>query len=564
MRADTATIVGLVTPVNLRFVVPVYQRPYTWGQRECAQLWDDIVTVGRAAREVRLQNTYGGRNILPPAHFTGSIVWVQDSAVSPEGVESRLLIDGQQRVTTLMLVFIALARFASAHQAQAKALSFSAQEILDDGYLTNKHRQGADHYKLTLSKTDQAIFQALVDELEVGERIEAEEAEQLATAHEQFGAVPVQPTAAPEQSSVVSKQSAAVPEQASLEPANHLRKNLAFFEQQLQTVDPNIIWLGIQQLQVASIALTEGQDNPQLVFESMNSTGKDLSSADLVRNFILMSAPIESQESLYRSFWRPIEEALHTDSTADLFEHFLHDWLTATRAPATFEQTNMYAAFKRYVRDNGYSSGNAIIKLINQLRRSVRSYMHITQGEKMAGLESQPELDTALADLRLLVQPQVHPLLLFFHDAYTQQDIDAAIFEKLLRLCESYLMRRRVCGYATDGEESFFSQLIARLEGVRAVGGDFVVALASYLLNEEDSTLRFPLNDEFAQALAWQRPKQTRLAEAFVAAANLGEQALVRWAYPELDEATRSIYRRSSANELAQFKPHSTQTKGAS
>ena len=165
MHADTATIVGLVTPVNLRFVVPVYQRPYTWDIKQCAQLWDDVLSVGRAAQEARMRSAYGSREV-PTYHFTGSIVWIQDGAVSPAGVESRLLIDGQQRITTLMLVFVALVRYAQRHPEKSKALVWSAQEILDDGYLTNKHRAGEDHYKLTLSKGDRAVFQALVDELE--------------------------------------------------------------------------------------------------------------------------------------------------------------------------------------------------------------------------------------------------------------------------------------------------------------------------------------------------------------------------------------------------------------
>nr|WP_315521566.1 DUF262 domain-containing protein [Olegusella massiliensis] len=508
MHADTATIVGLVTPVNLRFVVPVYQRPYTWGLRECAQLWDDIVTVGRTAKDVRLRSEYGGRTLMSPSHFTGSIVWVQDGAVSTSGVESRLLIDGQQRVTTLMLVFVALARYAHRHPERSASLSFSAQEILDDGYLTNKHRDGHDHYKLTLSKGDRELFQALIDALESD--------------------------SAPEAHKAISAQG-----------PHHLLENLAYFERQLEHVDVNSIWLGIQQLQVASIALTEGQDNPQLVFESMNSTGKDLSSADLVRNFILMSAPIESQESLYRSFWQPIEQSLDTDNDAKLFENFLHDWLTASCAPQTFERSDIYGAFKRYVRDGGYSSGNAIITLINQLRRTVRSYVHITQGQIREGCDPRPEIDTALADLRKLNQAEVNPLLLFFHDAYDQQDIDAAVFEKSLRITESYLMRRLVCNCSSEGMKKFFSQLIARLEGVRAVGGDFVVAYASYLLNEESSSLRFPADDEFCRALALRKADDWDATTAIGLALQAGDKAPVRWVYPQLSEATRAIYRRS-------------------
>ena len=508
MHADTATIVGLVTPVNLRFVVPVYQRPYTWDIKQCAQLWDDVLSVGRAAQEARMRSAYGSREV-PTYQFTGSIVWIQDGAVSPAGVESRLLIDGQQRITTLMLVFVALVRYAQRHPEKSKALVWSAQEILDDGYLTNKHRAGEDHYKLTLSKGDRAVFQALVDELE------------------QAGAPDGTSAPAP-----------AVP--------SHLLDNLAFFESELERVsDPNVVWLGLQHLQVASIALTEGQDNPQLVFESMNSTGKDLSVADLVRNFILMSAPVESQASLYRTFWRPIEEALGADTGSALFDGFLHDWLTAIRAPQQFDVADIYGAFKRYVRTGGYDTHSGVVALINQLRRFVRYYAHITTGQPVPGRDPAAEVDEALAGLRALGEPRVYPMLLSFYDAYDQQDIDRDTFVRVLRVTESYVLRRLVCDCPGDDFALYLSGIIGRLDGVRAVGGDYATAYESYLLNAEGTALRFPTDDEFARAISLRDAADWDDESPIGRALAAGEDACRRWAYPAVDERTRAIYRAS-------------------
>lgn len=525
MHADTATIVGLVTPVNLRFVVPVYQRPYTWDIRQCAQLWDDVISVGTAAREARMRSAYGGGNVLPAYHFTGSIVWIQDGAVSASGVESRLLIDGQQRITTLMLVFVALVRYAQHHPEKAGALAWSAQEILDDGYLTNKHRTGADHYKLTLSKGDREVFQALVDGLE------------RADASAGDGAAAVDSAVPPTYANTAASSPAA---------PSHLLDNLAFFESELERVpDPDVVWLGLQHLQVASIALTEGQDNPQLVFESMNSTGKDLSVADLVRNFILMSAPIESQASLYRSFWHPIEEALDADAGSGLFDAFLHDWLTAIRAPRQFDATDIYGAFKHYVRAGGYDTHSGVVALINQLRRFVRYYAHITTGEPVPGRDSSAEVDGALAALRAPGDLRVRPLLLAFYDAYDQQDIDRDTFVRVLRATESYILRRAVCDCPDDDLALFLSGIIARLDGVRAVGGDYATAFESYLLNAEGTALRFPTDDEFARAIALRDAADWDAATPIGRALAAGEDACTRWPYPVVDEATRAIYRAS-------------------
>lgn len=157
MDASCRKVLGLISEMNVRFVVPVYQRPYSWGREQCVQLWNDILASGRH-RDV--------------PHFTGSIVTIQDGSLSEAGVAPLLLIDGQQRITTIMLILMALARYSVRHPEAH--LDFSRDEIVMSGYLTNHFRRGDDHYKLTMSKGDRTTYQRLVDELENPEAVNPE------------------------------------------------------------------------------------------------------------------------------------------------------------------------------------------------------------------------------------------------------------------------------------------------------------------------------------------------------------------------------------------------------
>ena len=145
MDASPRRIVELMTGAGTRFVVPVFQRPYSWDEDNCNQLWEDILAVGRGAGA---------------PHFTGSVVWIQHGTMSAGGITPLMLIDGQQRITTITLLVIALARYAKAHLE--RPLAFSFKEIMGRGYLVDEYKAGDDHYKLSLSQGDRAT------EVEIG------------------------------------------------------------------------------------------------------------------------------------------------------------------------------------------------------------------------------------------------------------------------------------------------------------------------------------------------------------------------------------------------------------
>ena len=438
MDAASLDLTTLLTSANQRFVIPVYQRPYSWDEEQCVQLWEDVLAIGRRNE---------GR------HFTGSVVWVQQG-VSASLISPVLIIDGQQRITTVSLLIIALAEFARAHPE--RELSFSCEEILGSGYLVNAYKKGDDHYKLTLSQGDRDVMRALVDHLEDPERRVDE-----------------------------------------LPESSRLVQNLDLFRKRLEGVaDPDAVWAGIQRLQIVSISLDQGKDNPQLIFESMNSTGKALSTADLIRNYVLMSQTAEEQERLYNNHWRVIEETLGADSYDQVFDEFIRNWLTVLYAPESLAKRDVYSLFKRHVAENGYNKEGRIVELLRELERFAGYYARIT-----AGAEEDAELRQRLGRLSRLGFSVANPLLLSFYDDYEHHAFGREDFISMLDTLESYLLRRAVCECATNSLNNFFSRVIGQLNKVQDEGGDYREAFEAILLNEANSARRFPGNAEFVEAL---------------------------------------------------------------
>ena len=437
MDANSRSILGLIAEMNTRFVVPVYQRPYSWGESQCLQLWDDILACGRRRESF---------------HFTGSIVTIQDGTMSAQGVTPLLLIDGQQRITTITLLLVALARLA--RDGKRSNLPFTKEEIVDAGYLTNHFRSGEDHYKLTLSKGDHDTCRSLIDNLED-------------------------------------------PSKPVVSGSERLLENLSFFEHRVAALDDVAsVWEGLRRLEVVSIALTQGQDRPQAIFESMNSTGKDLSSADLIRNFVLMAYPVEDQYDMYQTYWRPIEEILGADAYGRTFDDFIRSYFTVAYAPESMAKADVYQTFKRYVLFNGYHRNDRMKNLSLKVKRFASYYAQVTTGEV-----KDEDVRVALRRLALLDMPVVNPLLLALFDSYDHQDLSRAEFLDMVATIESYLFRRAVCDCETSVLAPFVASLIARLEGVRNEGGNVSEALCAMLLNEAGTPRRFPTDAEFAHAL---------------------------------------------------------------
>ncbi len=404
-----------------QFVIPIYQRTYSWSKRECRQLWNDIVRTGS--------------DDAISAHFVGSIVYIE-RGLSPVSRRSPLLvIDGQQRLTTVTLILEALARELGDSEPVD---GFSAKK-LRSYYLLNPLEEGERGFKLLLTQTDKASLLALV-------------------------------------------QQRAQPTDQSL----RVTENFAFFDEQVKNLGADLPALchGLAKLVVVDIALSREQDNPQLIFESMNSTGRALSQADLIRNFILMGLEPTHQTRLYEDHWRPMEVGFGQEGYGSHFDSFMRHYLTLK----TGEIPNVravYEAFKSHAGTPGIAAAG-VDALVEDVRAFAGHYCAMALGK-----ETNKKLAEAFRDLRELKVDVAYPFLLELYDDYSCGGLDSTDFEAAVRLVEAYVFRRAVCAIPTNSLNKTFATFGRALQKDR-----YLESVQAHLLTLP-SYRRFPGDEEF-------------------------------------------------------------------
>src|SRR5579859_6111968 len=411
---------------NKQFIIPIYQRTYSWTREQCVQLWNDIV---RTATDETVQG-----------HFIGSIVYIQRGLFQVARIPQLLVIDGQQRLTTLSLLLIALARTAA---AATQPLSISAEEIYDS-YLTNKHGKDELRYKLLLTQSDKDILIKLVDHPERAE-----------TAHD---------------------------------TRSLLLENYHFFEDQIRQsgIDIDILYTGIRKLIVVDIALDKDHDNPQLIFESLNSTGMDLSQADLIRNYVLMGLDNEEQTKLYKDYWYPMEQQFRYADGTSQFDRFMRDYLTLKQGTIP-NIDRVYISFKTYQRSRPATSINELVADI---------YRYAEYFVKMAfARENDREIKQALQDINTLKVDVAYPFFLELYDDYTNRRLAKIDFVAILKLVESYVFRRAICGVPTNALNKVFATLSKEIDK-----DHYLESVQAAFLQKEGSA-RFPRDEEFRDEL---------------------------------------------------------------
>jgi uncharacterized protein with ParB-like and HNH nuclease domain len=264
MKASEANMLEFLKR-SPQFVIPIYQRTYSWTERECQQLWDDIMRAGQRS------------DVL--AHFVGSIVYVQAGLYQVINQSPLLVIDGQQRLTSVMLILEALARALG----DEEPVDGFSNEKVRSYFLLNPLEKGDRRYKLLLTQGDRATLLAIM-------------------------------------------QQKPMPDDGSM----RVMQNFAFFETRIAGMNGDLKALcqGLAKLMVVDISLTRDQDNPQLIFESMNSTGRELSQADLIRNFVLMGLEPDHQSQIYGDHWHPMEVSFPQDGYGAHFDAFMRHYLT--------------------------------------------------------------------------------------------------------------------------------------------------------------------------------------------------------------------------------------------
>ncbi len=424
MKATEAKLLSFLQK-SPQFIIPIYQRTYSWTSKQCQQLWDDILRAGSS-------DTIA-------VHFIGSIVYVEQGLSQVTHQAPLLVIDGQQRLTTLSLLVEALARALGDTEP---ADGFSAAK-LRHYYLSNPLEGGDRYFKLLLSQTDNASLKAVIKNTE-------------------------QPK----------------------EPSLRVTQNFELFTGLLAELKGELAPLcrGLAKLVVVDIALNRDQDNPQLIFESMNSTGKELSQADLIRNFILMGLDPTLQTRLYEDYWRPMEQDFGQEAYGTQFDSFMRHYLTVRTGEIPRER-EIYEAFKEYSRTTPVQEAG-IEALVKEIRAFARYFCALALGNEQDAVLSQ-----AFHDLRELKVDVAYPFLLELYHDYATLDLSAADFAAAVRLVESYVFRRTICSIPTNSTNKTFATFGKALRKDR-----YLESIQAHFLTLP-SYRRFPSDDEFRRDL---------------------------------------------------------------
>jgi uncharacterized protein with ParB-like and HNH nuclease domain/predicted transport protein len=413
-----------------QFIVPVFQRDYSWGTKHCLQLWKDIVRVGG--------------NEKAKAHFVGSVVYIAAEETSAK-ITRWLLIDGQQRLTTLTILLAALRNRLSNGDVNAQPATdedaLPTRAELEDYYLCNAHGKGDRRQKLHLRRADQETLIALLDGKELS------------------GSV-----------------------------SERIRENFEFFAEQLANVDLDLVYRGIKKLHAVDICLTRGQDDPQMIFESLNSTGLDLTQADLIRNFVLMGQEEQLQTQLYQNYWQPIEIAFGARYRTD-FDKFVRDYLTLQLKPSKqLKADEIYQQFRTYF--HGIGGDNPIGEILANLKRFGNYYVAFSLGQ-----ESNEKLKEVFRRLRLMVEV-ASPVVLKLYDCYDRtKTLSLDEFIQAVELLESYVFRRSICDMQTRNLGQIFSSLAYRLKE------ETPLLSLKVALHRQGKKRRFPTDAEFREGL---------------------------------------------------------------
>ncbi|MYE13630.1 MAG: DUF262 domain-containing protein [Gammaproteobacteria bacterium] len=413
---------------NRQFIIPVFQRDFSWTREQCAQLWRDVVRASRAEAD--------------SGHFMGSIVYVEADVVGA-AFQSWLLIDGQQRLTTLTVLMIALRDHIQSTEWSGTEEGPTTERV-DAYYLKNLQESGQRRYKLVLRRRDDATLQGLV--------------------------------------------SGKHPAELDIEPSELLVDAYEFFRSVLQEgeCDPEGVYRGVARLNVVDVTLNRNADNPQLVFESMNSTGVDLRQSDLVRNYLLMGLDEAEQTRLYVDYWSKIEVLFRTSGSA--FDGFLRDYMALKqRLTQQIRLDRIYDEFKSFWNPEAETPLEDLLADMARVARTYASFLGIAPMQR-------PWLAEAMSSMRSLNTTQ-GLLIMRLYDFHEKEVLTQDEFVRAVVLIESYLLRRAVLGLQTRNYWSVFARIAHGLRP-EAPFESLQVSLARLRGNN-----RFPSDEEFRRGL---------------------------------------------------------------
>lgn len=422
MHAHQKSLTEIFTQ-NHQFTIPIYQRPYSWQKKQCEKLWEDIQNAAKNDRE----------------HFIGSIVRFENS--QKEEVTIYTVIDGQQRITTILLLISAMIlKQENEHRAQ------EWKEL----YLTNRHKEKDLFYKILLTDKDKSSLTNIIDNN--NNKIES----------------------------------------------TRIKENFELFQEFLKKIDDlDIIHKGIRKLKIVDVALDLKHDDPQLIFESLNSTGLKLSQADLIRNFLLMKLNPSQQEKIYKNYWHPVEKKFSSNlkNSKDedkIFNRFFRDYLTIKNEGDIPNQSNVYEEFKLYIEKQKEGQQEKIETIVADIYKFSEFYTKIAYPREQ---EDNHKLKQAFIDFNNTEVNVSYPFLMSVYDDFDSKIIDEKTFLDILKLVESYVFRRFICELATNSLNKTFANLHKSINKEKYF--DSLQLKLESFKNKE----RFPRDEEFTEKL---------------------------------------------------------------
>jgi uncharacterized protein with ParB-like and HNH nuclease domain/predicted transport protein len=419
MKAEETNFLKFLSAPK-QLVIPIYQRTYSWKFKECDQLWKDIIKTGEDS------------NIA--GHFVGSIVYIEKGLYQVSSLPKLLVIDGQQRLTTLSLLISALCNFIKEKQIKTEKIN---PDRITSYYLLNDREQGEEKYKLVLTQTDKNAFFKVLENRELAE-----------------------------------------------EDSERIKENYEFFKKKIAEADLDIVYNGLAKLIIIDVSLDREKDNPQLIFESLNSTGLELTQADQIRNYVLMGLEKQQQENIYHNYWYPMEKSFSQSENSWLFDQFIRDYLTIKigRIPTI---RDIYSEFKLF------SASKDINALVQEVHEFSKYYVNIAIEEK----EPDEDIKKAFSDINDLRVDVSYPFILSIYQDFVKNKIQKNELLQALRIIESYVFRRAIFALPSNSLSKTFATLYKELDQ-----SNFIESLQAILVLQ-DSYRKFPDNEEFKREL---------------------------------------------------------------
>ena len=420
MKASERKITKLFSESDTVFSIPVYQRDYNWQEKQCQRLFKDILQTGK--------------NEKVSSYFLGSIVYIHDG-IYGVGEKEFHVIDGQQRMTTLTLLFLAIY-----FKLKGTILAKDADKIYNQ-YVVNPYSE--KEIKLKLLPPEENLY--ILNKI----------------SHNKFN------------------------ELEAFQDRNML-KNYLFFEKELKNLsfdDMKHLSNGIEKLIYIDIALEKGKDDPQKIFESLNSTGLDLSQGDLIRNYILMDLERGEQNRIYKEIWIPIENNCKVSDGSEITSYvsdFIRDYLTL-KTEKISSKPKVFETFKAY-----YEKEND--EKLEDMKKYSEAYSYIIK----PSLEKDRDIQRELDYLKSLDKTVINTFLIGILKDYKDNILEKDELVNMLILLQSYLWRR----YITEKPTNALNKIFQGMYGKISRSGNYYENLVDVLMAED-----FPTDEELESAL---------------------------------------------------------------